>query len=96
MCATTTGFWKVGTKGDAGSPLVLRKNNKDLLIGIVSAKSSIFPIGPTVFTRVSSFKKWIDEALMKSASTINSSTNTLPTTAFTLGAPKDEPTTTEP
>lgn len=61
MCATTVDFVNVGTRGDAGSPLILRKGNKDILIGIATCKSSISQMGAVVFTRVNSFRKWIDE-----------------------------------
>lgn len=62
LCARTDDYLKVGTSGDAGSPLIFHKGNMNILIGIASSKSSTSQIGPTVFTRVSSFKKWIDES----------------------------------
>lgn len=78
MCARSY-FNLVGlaAKGDAGSPLVLQKENENIVIGIASVKSWFLQFGPSIFTRVSSYSKWIDES-MKNGGKRSTSTTKAP------------------
>lgn len=71
----------IGARGDNGGPLILQKNNTDLLIGIATNKPSVFVIAPQLFTRISSFRKWIDESMINA--TASDSTTTTVTTKST-------------
>lgn len=63
------GFIRPIAKRIAGSPLILQKKNSDLLIGLSSSRFSYYPFTSPIFTRISSFIKWIDEN-MRNATTI--------------------------
>lgn len=54
-----------GCKGDSGGPLVCRKDNHWIQVGIVSWGSPTCKTYPTVFTKVSAYRQWIDEVIGK-------------------------------
>lgn len=98
MCASAfMGIFGLGGKGDAGSPLILHKNNTNILIGLASIKSKLLSLSPTIFTRASFYKKWIDECTNNISSVNNQTTNETvprtnePTKPITLTAPPKAP-----
>jgi len=52
-----------GCKGDSGGPLVCRTGSGWTQVGIVSWGSPTCDTYPTVFTRVSAYKQWIQETI---------------------------------
>jgi len=54
-----------GCKGDSGGPLVCRKDNHWTQVGIVSWGSPTCKTYPTVFTKVSAYRQWIDDVMKK-------------------------------
>lgn len=54
-----------GCKGDSGGPLVCKKDNRWVQVGIVSWGSPTCDTYPTVFTKVSAYREWIDQIIKK-------------------------------
>ncbi|RLU21223.1 hypothetical protein DMN91_005596 [Ooceraea biroi] len=58
---TAPGLGKDACQGDSGGPLVVVENGQDIQVGIVSYGDAYCPSNfPGAFTRVSSFKRWIE------------------------------------
>lgn len=77
MCATTSKlFTSTADGGDAGGLLIIRKHDRDTLIGVASIKNHVIDFGPVVFTRLSSFHDWVK----RSMSSIPATSSGLPST----------------
>jgi len=63
LCAgDTKSGGKDSCQGDSGGPLIVERNNRYLLVGIVSyGYGCAQPLAPGVYTRVGRYPEWIQE-----------------------------------
>ncbi|XP_024883037.1 chymotrypsin-2-like [Temnothorax curvispinosus] len=65
ICTATAGLGQDACESNSGGPLIVRKNDQNFQIGIVSYGDELCPSNkPHVFTKVSSYIEWIREVMM--------------------------------
>ncbi|TGZ49911.1 Venom protease [Temnothorax longispinosus] len=65
ICTAAAGLGQDACESNSGGPLIVRRNDQDFQIGIVSYGDQFCPTkSPNVFTKVSSYIDWIREVMM--------------------------------
>ncbi|TGZ49912.1 Venom protease [Temnothorax longispinosus] len=66
ICTAAAGLGQDACESNSGGPLIVRRNDQDFQIGIVSYGDQFCPTkSPNVFTKVSSYIDWIREVMMR-------------------------------
>lgn len=101
LCAgMLTGGPKGGASGDSGGPLWVNSGGKQVQIGLVSFGKGYYSTtdGPGVFTRLASYRQWIDSIIAKNSVSVDDVVNeaaTITRTENEITVKLDETTTTD-